>query len=171
MTIPNAKDNDGIAENLRERRADWLRRIEELVAAAQGSLSIEGAVTLLKLVTACEAAGNAAHKEEKAPYLDGGRAVDFFFSKHSERLAAAKQMVIQILAAADGWGTSATLRDNMGNAAIRYEVWEAEISDPLAVPSEYLSPDMSKIKAAIKDGKVPFIPGVRIYSTVKYKAR
>lgn len=40
--------------------------------------------------------------------------------------------------------------------------WDFEITDPHAVPIEYLSPDPDKIKQAIKDG-VREIPGIKIF--------
>lgn len=41
-------------------------------------------------------------------------------------------------------------------------VWRCEIANPTEVPQEYLSPDMDKIKAAVKAGARE-IPGVKIW--------
>ncbi|HHW15742.1 MAG TPA: hypothetical protein GXX28_12560 [Firmicutes bacterium] len=58
-------------------------------------------------------------------------------------------------------GPARTVSADLGKATIRV-VWDFEIVDQSQLPREYLIPDITKIRAAVKAG-VREIPGVRIY--------
>jgi regulator of protease activity HflC (stomatin/prohibitin superfamily) len=77
-----------------------------------------------------------------------------------EAKAAAEAQRIEFEAKKAGWDASKEISANKVSGVRR--VWRSEVVDPDLVPSQYLSVDEKKIKAAVASG-IREIPGVRIF--------
>lgn len=80
-----------IRENLDEKHRDLVERRDLLLGKAKAAPTIDNdeaerqVTQFLAQVAACVAKAKAAHKSEKAPYLEAGRVVDRFFLEGFER--------------------------------------------------------------------------------------
>src|SRR5690606_17422085 len=93
-----------LAEALADEHATLTARAAEIVAAsARLPASVDddemaGRVAdVMRQTTACAKALDGARVTAKEPYLEGGRAVDGFFKKHSDPLAGVKKKAQQLL--------------------------------------------------------------------------
>lgn len=107
MTTPQAGHNSGnvpspevIQEVLAEQQAEILNRADTLVAALANvpekiaDQDTSGkAAEFVRQIAACAKRADTARTDAKAPYLEGGRAVDAFFKPVTAKLEDAKKTV------------------------------------------------------------------------------
>jgi hypothetical protein len=164
-------------EDLRAEITDALKATDSLVEIASDAdvlIARELVAPLKALQNRCV----AAHKAEKQPYLDGGRAVDGFFKAlrvhldsvvaliteeasqyQTRKLALAREkaaseariaaMLEEPAPAAPAPAAMTRVSDN-GSVAVSGAVrWDYEITDEAALPRELLQPNVAAIRARI----------------------
>jgi hypothetical protein len=157
------------------------------------------AAELLRALATVRARAEEARKIEKAPHLDAGRAVDDRYrdglaeldrvagllksrlaEKALAREAEARRLRAEAAAAASVEVANAALAQvqdapSLAGVSARHS-WELDaITDWRAVPVEYLSIDMVRVRAACtaasRAGAEPVIPGLRFKRAVVVSAR
>lgn len=133
-------------------------------AAIEAQRKIDEEARLAREAAEKEAAEARARAEEaaKAGDSDAARLAEIAKAEEAKAQVVAEMPVVQVEAPVIP-KASGPVRTAAGTASVRKR-WEFGITDPTAIPREYLVVDEKKLREAIKAG-VRSIPGVNIFET------
>lgn len=150
--------------HLVQRRDDLMQAFERFQAEHSIILDDETqgrAADFVKQLHALSQEAEERRKQEKHPYLHGGRAVDGWFTVVTTPLLVAVGQVKKAMTAyADV--VNPKVRSQNGALASLRRKWNWSVTDETKIPREYLMPNIGAIDLAIEEG-VRDIPGLEIY--------
>jgi hypothetical protein len=100
MPAPMGHNKPPIPELLKEAYADLVKNVETWLAGAgrapatvEDDMALANFATIVSKLTKYAGEVEKARKDEKQPYLDGGREIDAFFSVFTDKIATAKTVL------------------------------------------------------------------------------